>query len=37
MSNGWYHCIWVLVLGYIIGYYFRGLGNATVGKLYPSS
>lgn len=29
-----WHFVWVLVLGYIIGYYFRGVGNATVGKLY---
>ena len=34
MSNGWYHFIWVVILGYLIGYYWRGLGNATVGKLY---
>ena len=31
-----WHWIWVLVLGYILGYYFRGVGNMTVGKLVPS-
>ena len=34
MKNGWYHCIWILLLGYLIGYYFRSPGNLTVGKLY---
>lgn len=28
--------IWALVIGYLIGYYFRGLGNMTVGKLVGS-
>jgi hypothetical protein len=32
-----WHFLWILALGYLIGYYFRGLGNATVAKLYPSS
>lgn len=32
MSN-WWHLIWILAIGYLIGYYFRGIGNMTVGKL----
>ena len=31
------HWIWVIIVGYLLGYYFRGLGNMTVGKLYPGS
>jgi hypothetical protein len=34
--KGW-HLIAVLVVGYLAGYYFRQLGNATVAKLMPSS
>jgi uncharacterized membrane-anchored protein YhcB (DUF1043 family) len=30
----WQHCILWLVIGFIIGYYFTGLGNATLGKIY---
>lgn len=37
MNKMWWHCIWVLALGYIIGYYFRTPGNATVGKLISSN
>ena len=33
----WMHFVWIVALGYLIGYYFRGVGNMTVGKLYPSS
>lgn len=33
----WMHVLWILLAGYILGYYFRGLGNMSVGKLYPSS
>lgn len=29
----WKHCIWVLILGYILGYYFPQIAKATVGKL----
>ena len=34
--TGW-HCLLVLVLGYLIGYYWRGLGNATVARVIPIS
>lgn len=30
-------CIWGLIVGYLIGYYFRQPGNWTVGKLIASS
>jgi len=33
----WHHWVLALVIGYLIGYYFRGVGNMTVAKLYPSS
>jgi len=33
----WHHWIFAVVLGYLIGYYFRSVGDMTVGKLYPSS
>jgi hypothetical protein len=36
MLKGW-HLVAVLFAGYLIGYYFRALGNATVAKLVPSS
>jgi hypothetical protein len=36
MSRTWMHCIWVLLLGYLIGYYFPQLAKATAGKLYPA-
>lgn len=29
--------IWALVIGYLIGYYWRGPGNWTVGRLMPPS
>lgn len=35
LKDGWYHCIWILILGYLIGYYWRGLGNMTVAKIVP--
>ena len=33
MSKMWIHAILLLVVGYAIGYYWRGLGNMTIGKL----
>ena len=35
--DGWKHWIWVIILGYLLGYYFPGLAAATVGKLKPAS
>lgn len=29
----WQHWAVAVLLGYILGYYFRGLGSATFGKL----
>lgn len=29
----WHHWSVALIIGYLLGYYFRGVGNATVGKL----
>jgi hypothetical protein len=31
------HLLLILFIGYVVGYYYRGLGNATVGKLMASS
>lgn len=31
-----WHLLWIILIGYLLGYYFRGLGDATVGKLYPA-
>lgn len=32
-----WHWILILLIGYLIGYYWRTLGNVTVGKLMASS
>ena len=32
-----WHMVVLLVLGYLVGYYFRGLGNATIGKVYQAA
>jgi hypothetical protein len=29
-----WHGIWIFALGFLIAYYFRGLGDMTIGKLY---
>jgi len=29
-----FHLLWIILIGYLLGYYFRGLGDVTVGKLY---
>jgi len=33
----WHHWVFALIIGYLIGYYFRGIGNATAGRLVPST
>ena len=32
----WHHWIVALLLGYIAGYYFRNIGNMTIGRIAPS-
>lgn len=29
-----FHLLWIILIGYLLGYYFRALGDVTVGKLY---
>ncbi len=37
MDMKFFHfCFWSLLLGYLIGYYWRGLGDMTVAKILPS-
>lgn len=31
-----YHWLLLLVVGYLLGYYFRQVGNMTIGKLWPA-
>jgi hypothetical protein len=31
----WHHWVLAIVIGYLVGYYFRGLGDATVAKIVP--
>ena len=31
----WWHFIWVIALGYALGYWFPGLGNATIARIKP--
>lgn len=33
----WHHWVFAIVIGYLIGYYWRGLGDATVAKIMPST
>lgn len=33
----WMHCILWLIVGFLIGYYFPSIGDASVGKLYAKS
>lgn len=33
MNKMYWHLIWIILVGYLIGYYWRGLGDATVAKL----
>jgi hypothetical protein len=37
MSNGWLTIFWFLMVGYLIGYYWRTLGDKTVARLFPPS
>lgn len=30
----WQHWAAAVIIGYLLGYYFRGIGNMSVGKLY---
>lgn len=29
-----WHVVWILLLGYALGYWFRPLGNMTLGRIY---
>jgi len=29
-----WHAIWIFIIGFLVAYYFRGIGDMTVGKLY---
>ena len=31
----WHHWVVALLIGYILGYYFPGIGKATVGRIIP--
>ncbi len=33
MNKYWFHMVGLILVGYLIGYYWRGLGNMTIGKL----
>lgn len=34
MKMSMWHWVWILLLGYVIGYWWRTPGNATLGKIY---
>lgn len=36
MKAHWMHFLWIIALGYILGYYFPKLGQATVGRIVPT-
>lgn len=31
-----WHVLWVIAIGYLLGYYFPRLGEMTVGKVIPT-
>jgi hypothetical protein len=33
----WHHWVFAVIVGYIIGYYFRAVGNQTLGRVMPST
>lgn len=32
----WHHWAMAIIIGYLLGYYFRGIGTATVGRFIPA-
>ena len=36
VNKGWFHFIWIILLGYLLGYYWPGLAKMTVGKFLPA-
>ena len=34
--NGW-HCLLVLIIGYLLGYYWPQVAHGTVGKVLPAT
>jgi hypothetical protein len=37
MNMHWGHFIWILALGYALGYWMPKLGDMTLAKVYPRS
>ena len=37
MNTRWWHIVGILVIGYLVGYYFPMLGQATVAKVIPKT
>lgn len=33
----WHHWVFAIIIGYLLGYYFRQLGDATVAKIMPAA
>ena len=33
----WHHWAFALLIGYVLGYYFKGLGDMTLGRLKPAA
>jgi Na+/H+-dicarboxylate symporter len=31
----WHHWVLAIIIGYLLGYYFRQLGDSTVAKIVP--
>jgi hypothetical protein len=34
MSRPWLHFLWIIALGYALGYWMPKLGDMTLGKIY---
>lgn len=32
-----YHTVWIFLLGFLVAYYFRSLGDMTVGRIYNNA
>ena len=31
-----FHALWIFLLGFLVAYYWRSLGDMTVGKIFPA-